>query len=76
MDEPAFLDITGDVCPMNLVRVRMAMDRLPPGATIRIRMASGEPVGSIPRTLRDEGHELLGVEPIDGSFDVSVRKKT
>ncbi len=75
MNEPALLDITGDVCPMTLVRVRMEMDRLAPGATLTIRMASGEPVASIPRTLRDEGHELLGVERNGAAFDVSVRKK-
>ncbi|MBI5440393.1 MAG: sulfurtransferase TusA family protein [Deltaproteobacteria bacterium] len=75
MSEPVLLDITGDVCPMTLVRVRMAMDRVSAGGTIRIRMASGEPISSIPRTLKDEGHEILGVERDGEVFEVSVRKK-
>lgn len=76
MAEAALLDITGDVCPMTLVRVRMAMDRVGPGETLKIRMASGEPITSIPRTLRDEGHEVLAVDKTEGDvFDVTVRKK-
>ncbi len=69
------LDITGDVCPMTLVRVRMAMDKVPPGGLLRILMASGEPVASIPRTLREEGHEVLGIERQGDAFSVRVRKK-
>jgi tRNA 2-thiouridine synthesizing protein A len=75
MTEPVLLDISGDVCPMTLVRVRMGVDRLAPGKTLRIRMASGEPISSIPRTLRDEGHEVLAVEKNGELFDVTVRKK-
>ncbi len=71
----AFLDITGDVCPMTLVRVRMALDKVEPGGVLRILMASGEPVASIPRTLKDEGHEVLGLDREGDAFSVTVRKK-
>lgn len=69
------IDIRGDVCPMTLVRVRMALDRVEPGGVLRITMAEGEPVTSIPRTLRDEGHQVLSVEKDQGCFRVSFRKK-
>ena len=72
---PLDLDITGDVCPMTLVRVRMALDRVAPGGTLRVKMSSGEPISSIPRTLRDEGHEVLSVEREGESFRVTFRKK-
>jgi tRNA 2-thiouridine synthesizing protein A len=75
MSETTTLDITKDVCPMTLVRVRMAMDRIRPGDSLRIRLAAGEPVGSVPRTLRDEGHELVSVEKSGEDFEVTVRKK-
>jgi tRNA 2-thiouridine synthesizing protein A len=75
MSEMTKLDITQDVCPMTLVRVRMAMDRVKPGETLKIAMASGEPVTSIPRTLREEGHELLAVEKAGDAFEVTVRKR-
>jgi tRNA 2-thiouridine synthesizing protein A len=69
------LDISGDVCPMTLVRVRMAFDRVPAGGTFTIKMASGEPVSSIPRTLREEGHQVLAVNKEEDGFIVTVRKK-
>jgi tRNA 2-thiouridine synthesizing protein A len=69
------LDITGDVCPMTLVRVRMALGRVAPGGLLRVKMAAGEPVASIPRTLRDEGHEVVSVEKTGEAFDVTFRLK-
>ncbi len=69
------LDITGDVCPMTLVRVRMALGRVAPGGTLRVTMGAGEPVTSIPRTLRDEGHEVVSVERSGDAFRVTFRLK-
>ncbi|NOY45139.1 MAG: sulfurtransferase TusA family protein, partial [Deltaproteobacteria bacterium] len=38
------LDITGDVCPMTMVRVRMGLEQVEPGGELEILMAAGEPV--------------------------------
>ncbi|WP_025322082.1 sulfurtransferase TusA family protein [Deferrisoma camini] len=70
------LDITGDVCPMTMVRVRMGLEQVEPGGELEILMAAGEPVTSIPRMLRDEGHEILAVERDGEAFRLRVRKKT
>ncbi|GAB4274215.1 MAG: sulfurtransferase TusA family protein [Deferrisomatales bacterium] len=70
-----WLDITGDVCPMTLVRVRMALDRVTSGGTLTILMAGGEPVASIPRALKEEGHEVTALERQGEAFRVTVRKK-
>lgn len=75
MSQTQLLDITGEACPMTLVRVRMALDELAPGGVLQIHMSGGEPVASIPRTLREEGHQILAVQPVDGAFLVTVRKK-
>jgi len=70
-----FLDISGDVCPMTQVRVRMAMGKVAAGETLKIKMASGEPVSSIPRTLKEEGHEILSMNKVGDDFELVVRKK-
>lgn len=72
--ESPVLDITAEVCPMTLVRVRLALDRVAPGGLLTIRMAGGEPVASIPRALREEGHELVAVARAGEAFEVVVRK--
>lgn len=56
------IDITGDVCPMTFVRTRLALDRLPAGAVLRIRLQGSEPVANVPRTAIAQGHAVLAQE--------------
>ena len=56
------LDITADVCPMTFVRTRLALDRMEPGQTLRVRLRGDEPLRNVPRTAREQGHEVLSLE--------------
>jgi len=56
------LDITGEVCPMTFVRTRLALDRMSPGQTLLVRLRGEEPVRNVPRTAREQGHEVLSQE--------------
>jgi tRNA 2-thiouridine synthesizing protein A len=56
------LDITAEVCPMTFVRTRLALDRMQPGQTLRVRIRGEEPLRNVPRTAREQGHEVLSVE--------------
>lgn len=51
----AFIDITGDACPMTFVRVKLKLETLQPGDRLEIRLAGGEPLENVPRSLRDDG---------------------
>jgi tRNA 2-thiouridine synthesizing protein A len=53
------LDITSEVCPMTFVRTRLALDRMIPGQTLLVRLRGDEPVRNVPRTAREQGHEVL-----------------
>ena len=44
----AELDLTGVLCPMTWVRTRLALEDLDPG----------EPLESVPRSAREDGHEV------------------
>ena len=57
------IDITSDVCPMTFVRVKLALERLPSGAILDVRLNDGEPLRKVPRSARAEGHEILKVSP-------------
>lgn len=62
------LDITSDVCPITMVKTKLLLEDMPVGTIAVIRLNSGEPLDNVPRTLRDQGHEVLELEPeIDGS---------
>ena len=69
------LDITTEVCPMTFVRTRLALDRMAPGQTLRVRLRGAEPLRNVPRTAREQGHEVLSLETdADGVATLLLRR--
>ncbi len=66
----AELDLTGVLCPMTWVRTRLALEDLDPGERLDVRLDPGEPLQSVPRSAREDGHEVAE----RGSI-VSIRKR-
>lgn len=60
-DDDVQLDITTDVCPMTFVRTRLALDRMTPGQTLLVKLRGEEPLRNVPRTAREQGHEVLSL---------------
>jgi tRNA 2-thiouridine synthesizing protein A len=52
------LDLTGVPCPMNWVRTRLALERLAPGDSLVVLLDDGEPLDSVPRSAREDGHHV------------------
>lgn len=57
------LDITSDICPITMVKTKLLLEDMPVGEVAVIRLNAGEPLDNVPRTLRDQGHEVLELEP-------------
>ena len=69
------VDVTDKVCPMTFVKAKVAIDELDDGEVIAIHMNDGEPVHNVPRSLKEEGHEILKlVDNEDGTYDLIVKK--
>jgi tRNA 2-thiouridine synthesizing protein A len=43
---------------MNWVRTRLALEELAPGDTLIVDLDDGEPIESVPRSAREDGHEV------------------
>ena len=56
------LDITSEVCPMTFVRTRLALDRMQAGEVLLVRLRGEEPLRNVPRTAREQGHEVLSLD--------------
>ena len=56
------LDITSEVCPMTFVRTRLALDRMRAGQTLLVHLQGEEPLRNVPRTAREQGHEVLSLD--------------
>jgi TusA-related sulfurtransferase len=54
------IDVTADICPMTFVRTRLALDRMPIGAILLVRLRGEEPRRNVPRTAVAQGHAVLG----------------
>ncbi|PYD59540.1 SirA family protein [Novacetimonas maltaceti] len=52
------IDITRDVCPMTFVRTRLALDRLPPGGRLQVRLRGEEPLNNVRRNAELLGHRV------------------
>ena len=52
------LDLTGVPCPMNWVRTRLALEELGEGESLEVVLDVGEPLDSVPRSAREDGHEV------------------
>ncbi len=52
------LDLTGVACPMNWVRAKLALERMGAGEELAVRLDPGEPLDSVPRSAREDGHEV------------------
>ena len=69
------VDITDKVCPLTFVKAKVAIDELEDGEVIAIRKNDGEPVQNVPRSIKEEGHQILKlVNNEDGTYNLIVKK--
>lgn len=69
------VDITDVVCPTTFVKAKVALEELDDGQILAIKMNDGEPVGNVPRSIKEEGHQILKlIDNKDGTFTLIVKK--
>ncbi|MHC4472508.1 MAG: sulfurtransferase TusA family protein [Planctomycetota bacterium] len=70
------LTAVGEECPMNYVRTKLRLEKLGEGEVLEVFVSGGEPARNVPRSARDDGHEVLLVEPTaEGSVRLLIRKR-
>ncbi len=69
------VDITDVVCPITFVKAKVALEELEDGQILSIRMNDGEPVQNVPRSVKEEGHQILKLlNNNDGTYSLLVKK--
>ena len=69
------VDITDVVCPVTFVKAKIALEELDEGQILSIRMNDGEPVQNVPRSIKEEGHQILKLDDNeDGTYTLYVKK--
>lgn len=67
------LDITGDVCPMTFVKVRMGLSKIGPSGKLTVRLKEGA-LKNVISSLKAEGHRVSRVTRQDGDFLLVVER--
>ena len=69
------VDITDVVCPVTFVKTKVALEELDDGQILQVHINDGEPVQNVPRSIKEEGHQVLKlVDNGDGTFEMFIKK--
>jgi len=67
------IDITGDVCPMTFVKVKMGLQRITTPGKLNVRLKE-EALKNVISSLKTEGHRVTNVSREEGIFLLEVTK--
>lgn len=69
------VDITDVVCPTTFVKAKVALEELDDGQILSVKMNDGEPVQNVPRSIKEEGHQILKlIDNEDGTYNLIVKR--
>jgi tRNA 2-thiouridine synthesizing protein A len=68
------LDLRGVVCPMNFVKTKLKLESMEDGEILEVVLDTGEPIQNVPKSLKDEGYKIVGVQKEDDHFKIRVEK--
>jgi TusA-related sulfurtransferase len=70
----AQLDLRGTPCPINFVRTKLRLEKMPPGSLLEVWLDPGEPIEQVPDSLTMEGYGIEQIEDRSGFFALRVRR--
>ncbi len=69
------VDITDVVCPVTFVKTKAALEEMEDGQILQVHMNDGEPVLNVPRSVKEEGHQILKLYTNDDeTYELFIRK--
>ena len=70
------LDLRGVACPLNFVKTKLFLDKLPVGAVLEVILDDGEPAESVYSSIVAEGHSVEAPSPFgEGCFALIICKR-
>ena len=69
------LDLKGEVCPYTFVKTKLALEMMEPGQVLQVIVDHLPAVENVPRSVANEGHEVLNVGQVnDTDWEIVIRK--
>ena len=73
-DPAAQLDLRGTPCPLNFIRTRLALEKIPPGAILQVDLDAGDPEQMVSEGVRADGHAFESAALPDGGVRLRIRR--
>lgn len=67
-------DVTGEICPMTFVRVKLHLEQVQPGEVLEVVLKEGEQMQNVPKSIKAEGHRIESVRQEGDRYHLFVRK--
>jgi sulfite reductase (ferredoxin) len=68
------IDLRGVDCPLNFVKAKLELEKIPVGETLEVWLDPGEPLANVPASFTEQGQEVLEITKCDEYFCLNVRK--
>ncbi len=68
------IDLRGVLCPINFVKTKLKLEMMESGQVLEVALDDGEPMRSVPRSVKEEGHRIIKVEKFDNGYKIFVKK--
>jgi Predicted redox protein, regulator of disulfide bond formation len=69
------LDIRGEVCPFTFVKSKLVLEQMELGQVLRVILDYPPSVENVPKSLREEGQEVLAINQLDNNtWEILIRK--
>ncbi len=69
------LDLRGIPCPLNLVKAKLAIEKVAVGDILEIEIDDGEPIQNLPVSLARHGQDILETAEQQSYFCLKVRRR-
>lgn len=69
------IDITDVTCPVTFVKTKVVLEEMDEGQVLQVHLNDGEPAQNVPRSVKEEGHEILDFRNNgDGTYELFIKK--
>ncbi len=68
------LDLKGVACPFNYVQAKVRLETMQAGQLLEITIDDGEPFENVPKSLTNDGHDILDTKKIGQHYRLTIKK--
>ncbi|RNI15007.1 sulfurtransferase TusA family protein [Methanohalophilus sp. RSK] len=69
------LDLKGEVCPFTFVKTKLQLEQMESGDVLTVIFDHAPAIGNVPKSVRNEGHTVLGIDHIAANlWKVHIKK--